>query len=68
MIFRHYRELATPEQARSWFSITPEIAENVVPRCYPRGHRYVRTVDRTSEEAALALRKARYLDTRTSVK
>jgi hypothetical protein len=23
MIFRHYRELATPEQARSWFSITP---------------------------------------------
>jgi integrase len=31
MIFRHYRELATPEQARSWFSISPEAATNVVP-------------------------------------
>jgi integrase len=31
MIFRHYRELATPEQARSWFSIAPETALNVVP-------------------------------------
>jgi integrase len=31
MIFRHYRELATPEQARSWFGIAPDIAENVVP-------------------------------------
>jgi integrase len=31
MIFRHYRELATPEQARTWFAITPEAAPNVVP-------------------------------------
>jgi integrase len=31
MIFRHYRELATPEQARTWFSIVPETARNVVP-------------------------------------
>jgi len=31
MIFRHYRELATPEQARTWFSIAPETAANVVP-------------------------------------
>jgi len=31
MIFRHYRELATPEQAKSWFSVAPEIASNVVP-------------------------------------
>jgi integrase len=31
IIFRHYRELATPQQAKSWFSIAPEIAENVVP-------------------------------------
>jgi integrase len=31
MIFRHYRELATPEQARSWFAIAPERAANVVP-------------------------------------
>src|SRR5205823_4366336 len=31
MIFRHYRELATPEQARTWFSIVPEKATNVVP-------------------------------------
>jgi integrase len=31
MIFRHYRELATPEQARTWFAIAPEAAENVVP-------------------------------------
>jgi integrase len=31
MIFRHYRELATPEQARTWFAIAPEAAPNVVP-------------------------------------
>jgi len=30
MIFRHYRELATPEQARTWFSIAPEHERNVV--------------------------------------
>jgi integrase len=30
MIFRHYRELATPEQARTWFSISPVEAHNVV--------------------------------------
>jgi integrase len=30
MIFRHYRELATPEQARTWFSIMPDDAENIV--------------------------------------
>jgi hypothetical protein len=31
MIFRHYRELATPEQAHTWFAIAPESASNVVP-------------------------------------
>jgi integrase len=31
MIFRHYRELATPEQAKTWFAIAPEAAANVVP-------------------------------------
>jgi integrase len=31
MIFRHYRELATPEQAQSWFAIKPDAAGNVVP-------------------------------------
>jgi len=31
MIFRHYRELATPEQARAWFSIRPLQAGNIVP-------------------------------------
>ena len=31
MIFRHYRELATPEQARTWFAIVPGIADKVVP-------------------------------------
>ncbi len=31
MIHQHYRELATPEQAKSWFKITPDVAENVVP-------------------------------------
>jgi integrase len=31
MIFRHYRELATPAQARTWFTIAPEAAPNVVP-------------------------------------
>jgi integrase len=30
MIFRHYRELATPEQARTWFEIKPESPANVV--------------------------------------
>ena len=30
MIFRHYRELATPEQAKTWFSIVPLDAKNVV--------------------------------------
>jgi len=31
MIFRHYRELATPGQARTWFALVPEHASNVVP-------------------------------------
>ncbi|MEO6871280.1 MAG: site-specific integrase [Chthoniobacterales bacterium] len=31
MINKHYRELATPEQARSWFAIAPNEATNVVP-------------------------------------
>ena len=31
MIFRHYRELATPEQAKTWFAIAPQAAPNVVP-------------------------------------
>ena len=31
MIFRHYRELATPEQAVTWFAIVPQAALNVVP-------------------------------------
>jgi len=30
MIFRHYRELATPDQARTWFAIAPMEAANVV--------------------------------------
>jgi len=37
MIFRHYRELATPEQARTWFAIAPEAAPNVVPIRLGRG-------------------------------
>jgi site-specific recombinase XerD len=31
MIFRHYHELAIPQQARTWFAIAPEQAPNVVP-------------------------------------
>jgi integrase len=31
MIFRHYRELATPEQAATWFAIVPQAAAKVVP-------------------------------------
>jgi integrase len=31
MIFRHYRELCTPEQAKTWFAIAPSQATNVVP-------------------------------------
>lgn len=30
MIFKHYRELVTKEEAETWFSIKPDIAENVV--------------------------------------
>ena len=30
MIFRHYRELATPDQARTWFEIKPKSPANVV--------------------------------------
>jgi integrase len=30
MIFRHYRELATPEQAKTWFSIAPAASEKVI--------------------------------------
>jgi integrase len=30
MIFRHYRELATPEQARTWFAIRPLPTGNIV--------------------------------------
>jgi integrase len=30
MIFRHYRELATPEQARTWFSIAPATSSKVI--------------------------------------
>ena len=32
MIFRHYRELATPQQAKTWFAIEPEIRpRRIVP-------------------------------------
>jgi integrase len=31
MIFRHYRELVTPQEARTWFAIVPGAAPNVVP-------------------------------------
>ena len=31
MIFRHYRELVTPQEAATWFSIEPSQAANVVP-------------------------------------
>jgi hypothetical protein len=31
MIFKHYRELCTPEQARTWFAIAPDRARNIVP-------------------------------------
>jgi integrase len=39
MIFRHYRELATPAQARTWFAIVPEAAPNVVPIKLAHGRR-----------------------------
>jgi len=29
MIFQHYRELCTPDEAKTWFSLTPEAAKNV---------------------------------------
>jgi integrase len=39
MIFRHYRELATPQQAKTWFAIVPETQANVVPMRVARGKR-----------------------------
>ncbi len=30
MIFRHYRELATPDQARTWFSVAPATGNKVI--------------------------------------
>jgi integrase len=30
MIFRHYRELATPEQAQTWFSIAPAASDKII--------------------------------------
>jgi integrase len=30
MIHKHYRELATPEQARTWFSIAPAMGDKVI--------------------------------------
>jgi integrase len=37
MIFRHYRELATPQQAKTWFAIAPEAGANVVPLSVQHG-------------------------------
>ena len=31
MIFQHYRELCTPDDARTWFALAPEKAENILP-------------------------------------
>jgi integrase len=31
MIFRHYRELVTPQDAAAWWNISPKHADNVVP-------------------------------------
>jgi len=39
MIFRHYRELATPEQARTWFAIRPKAAPNIVQFAVENGNR-----------------------------
>jgi integrase len=40
MIFRHYRELATPGQDRTWFApILPETAANIVPMSAVKGRR-----------------------------
>ena len=39
MIFRCYRELVTPEQARTWFAIVPQTAPNVVPITAARAKR-----------------------------
>jgi hypothetical protein len=30
MIIQHYRELATPEQARTWFSICPAASNKII--------------------------------------
>jgi integrase len=46
MIFRHYRELATPEQAKTWFSITPEVGGRSFPS--RPGERGVREISHTA--------------------
>jgi len=31
MVYRNYRQLVRPELATEWFSIAPDVAENVIP-------------------------------------
>lgn len=39
MIFRHYRELATPVQAATWFAIAPQTTPHIVPMRLGSGKR-----------------------------
>lgn len=38
MIFAHYRELVTPEDAAAWFAVTPKTADNIIalPQSQPQ--------------------------------
>jgi integrase len=31
MIHRHYRELVRPDEAKTWFAISPQVKENIIP-------------------------------------
>jgi integrase len=42
MIFAHYRELVTADEAKAWFAIAPEQAANVVPIAAANGARLPR--------------------------
>jgi hypothetical protein len=44
MIFAHYRELVTPEDAAAWFAVTPKPADNIItlPHSQPREARAAR--------------------------
>ena len=52
MIFRHYRELATPEQALTWFTIAPAMSDKIIAISAGRKRRSQGWRSRTQEIAS----------------